>query len=58
MGHSVSPRQLVLALGHAESFARDDFLAGPSNAAALALIERWKALVRLRSDSYPHRVVC
>ena len=41
MGHSVSPRQLVLALGHAESFARDDFLAGPSNAAALALIERW-----------------
>lgn len=41
MGHSISPRQLVLALGHAESFARDDFLAGPSNAAALALIERW-----------------
>jgi len=41
MGHSVSPRQLVLALGHAESFAREDFLSGPSNAAALALIERW-----------------
>lgn len=36
-----SPRQLALALPHAESFAREDFLAGPSNAAALALIERW-----------------
>jgi chromosomal replication initiation ATPase DnaA len=38
---SLAPRQLVLALGHAESFAREDFLAGPSNTAALALIERW-----------------
>jgi chromosomal replication initiation ATPase DnaA len=36
-----APRQLVLALDHATSFAREDFLAGPSNAAALALIERW-----------------
>ena len=36
-----SPRQLALALGHAESFAREDFLGGPSNAAALALIESW-----------------
>jgi chromosomal replication initiation ATPase DnaA len=36
-----TPRQLALALGHDESFARDDFLAGPQNAAALALIERW-----------------
>ena len=35
------PTQLALALDHAESFAREDFLAGPSNAAALALIERW-----------------
>lgn len=35
------PRQLALALPHAESFAREDFLAGPSNTAALALIERW-----------------
>jgi chromosomal replication initiation ATPase DnaA len=35
------PRQLALALGHAESFAREDFLSGPSNAMALALIERW-----------------
>jgi chromosomal replication initiation ATPase DnaA len=35
------PLQLALALPHAESFAREDFLAGPSNQAALALIERW-----------------
>jgi chromosomal replication initiation ATPase DnaA len=35
------PRQLPLALGFNERFGRDDFLAGPSNAAALALIERW-----------------
>jgi len=35
------PRQLALALGFRESFARDDFLPGPSNAAALGLIERW-----------------
>ena len=41
MGQSPAPRQLVLALPHAESFAREDFLAGPSNAAALTLIERW-----------------
>ena len=40
-GNSAAPRQLVLALDHATSFAREDFLAGPSNAAALALIERW-----------------
>jgi chromosomal replication initiation ATPase DnaA len=35
------PRQLTLDLDHAESFARDDFLGGPSNAAALALIDAW-----------------
>ena len=35
------PRQLALALPHAESFARDDFLTGTSNSAALSLIERW-----------------
>lgn len=35
------PRQLALALDHAESYARDDFLAGPSNEAALALIDSW-----------------
>lgn len=34
-------RQLALDLGHAESFAREDFLEGPSNAAALTTIERW-----------------
>lgn len=37
----LAPRQLVLALDHAVSFAREDFLSGPSNATALALIERW-----------------
>jgi chromosomal replication initiation ATPase DnaA len=35
------PRQLALALDHVESFARHDFLNGPSNAAALALIDGW-----------------
>ncbi len=37
----MAPRQLVLALGHAVSFAREDFLRGPSNSAALTLVERW-----------------
>ena len=36
-----APRQLALALAHEESFAREDFLAGASNADALKLIERW-----------------
>ena len=35
------PRQLALALGFSESLGREDYLAGPSNAPALALIERW-----------------
>jgi chromosomal replication initiation ATPase DnaA len=35
------PRQLALALSHAESFAREDFVEAPANAAALAMIERW-----------------
>jgi len=35
------PRQLALALDHGESFAREDFLGGPSNAAAIALIDSW-----------------
>ena len=35
------PRQLALALPHAENFAREDFLSGPPNEAALGLIERW-----------------
>jgi chromosomal replication initiation ATPase DnaA len=38
---SSHPRQLALALDHAESFARDDFLSGPNNEAALALIDSW-----------------
>src|SRR4051812_21528169 len=37
----IPPRQLALTLGHTESFAREDFLAGPSNQDAPALIERW-----------------
>src|SRR5262245_9185083 len=38
---SAHPRQLALALCHAESFAREDFLSGPSNAVALALVDAW-----------------
>ena len=41
MAASVQPRQLALALPHAESLTRDNFLEGPANEAALALIERW-----------------
>jgi chromosomal replication initiation ATPase DnaA len=37
----VQPRQLAFALPHAESLSRDNFLEGPANAAALALIEAW-----------------
>jgi chromosomal replication initiation ATPase DnaA len=35
------PRQLALALPHAENFSREDFLTGASNDAALNLVERW-----------------
>jgi chromosomal replication initiation ATPase DnaA len=45
----MAPRQLALALDHPESFAREDFLSGPTNAAALALIEAWPA--------WPHRSI-
>ncbi|HET7680992.1 MAG TPA: DnaA/Hda family protein [Xanthobacteraceae bacterium] len=38
---SARPRQLALALGHEESLAREDFLEGPCNAAALKLLEAW-----------------
>jgi len=38
---SIRPRQLALALDHAESYAREDFVAGPGNEAALRLIESW-----------------
>ncbi|MGZ8308832.1 MAG: chromosomal replication initiator DnaA [Rhodoplanes sp.] len=36
-----APVQLTLALDHPESLARDDFVAGPTNAAALDMVERW-----------------
>src|SRR5712692_3055829 len=39
MAPLAAPRQLALA--HEESFAREDFLEGPSNHGALALVERW-----------------
>jgi chromosomal replication initiation ATPase DnaA len=41
-------RQLALDLPHAESFRREDFLADPSNEAALALVDSW--------PQWPHRV--
>jgi chromosomal replication initiation ATPase DnaA len=49
MNDARGPRQLTLDLDHAESFARDDFLGGPSNAAALLLIDSW--------PDWPNRVV-
>jgi chromosomal replication initiation ATPase DnaA len=49
MASVVASLQLVLSLGHAESFAREDFIAGPSNAAPLALIDRW--------PDWPDRIV-
>ncbi len=41
MAGRVHPRQLAFALPHAESLTRDNFLEGPANAAALALIDSW-----------------
>lgn len=38
---SFRPRQLALALDHAESYAREDFLPGSCNEGALALINSW-----------------
>ncbi len=35
------PRQLVLDLGHREALGAEDFLVSGSNAAAVALIDRW-----------------
>jgi chromosomal replication initiation ATPase DnaA len=35
------PRQLALALDHAENYAREDFLSGPCNEGPLALIDSW-----------------
>lgn len=39
MSVALAPRQLALALEHPVSFAREDFVEGPANAAALALVE-------------------
>ena len=41
MATAPGPRQLALALDHAESFAREDFLASGCNESALNLIDRW-----------------
>ena len=49
MSGPFAPRQLLLALDHSVSFARDDFLSGPSNVAALSLVERW--------PDWPDRIV-
>lgn len=35
------PRQLALALDHRESYAREDFLAGPCNEGPLQLVDCW-----------------
>jgi chromosomal replication initiation ATPase DnaA len=45
----VQPRQLAFALPHAESLGRDNFLEGPANASALALIDGW--------PDWPNRVM-
>ena len=39
MATHVHPRQLAFVLPHEESLTRDNFLEGPANAAALALVE-------------------
>jgi chromosomal replication initiation ATPase DnaA len=49
MSGPFAPRQLLLALDHSVSFAREDFLSGPSNVAALSLVERW--------PDWPDRIV-
>jgi hypothetical protein len=46
---SVRPRQLALALDHAESYAREDFLSGPCNEDALALVDAGLAGTRHRA---------
>ncbi len=45
----VQPRQLALALPHAESLSRDNFLEGPANAAGMALVDSW--------PDWPNRVM-
>ena len=49
MAGRVQPRQLAFALPHAESLSRDNFLEGPANEAALALVESW--------PDWPNRVM-
>ncbi|MCA6123777.1 chromosomal replication initiator DnaA [Bradyrhizobium sp. WSM 1704] len=49
MTGGVQPRQLALALPHEERLTRDDFLEGPANEAALALIDGW--------PDWPNRVM-
>lgn len=49
MNVAFAPRQLALALEHPVSFAREDFVEGPANAAALALIESF--------PDWPDRIV-
>lgn len=49
MAARVQPRQLALALPHAESFSRDDFLEGAANAEALGLVDGW--------PDWPNRVM-
>ena len=49
MAGRVQPRQLAFALPHAESLGRDNFLEGPANASALALIDSW--------PDWPNRVM-
>lgn len=41
MARAPQPRQLALTLPYQENLARDDFLEGAPNAAALAMVERW-----------------
>jgi chromosomal replication initiation ATPase DnaA len=41
MGQAVRARQLAFDLVHAESFSREDFVVGPPNRDAFALITRW-----------------
>ncbi len=45
----VRPRQLAFTLPHAESLTRDNFLEGPANEQALALIDAW--------PDWPNRVM-
>jgi chromosomal replication initiation ATPase DnaA len=49
MAARTQPRQLALALPHAESLSRENFLEGPCNAQALALVDAW--------PDWPNRVM-